>query len=295
MSGGSGSVSVVVPCFDSGDVVIESVESALAQTYVPLDVIVVDDGSTDLRTLDALVRVAQKPRVRLIRQENSGLSAARNAAIAASNAEYVLPLDADDLIDPRYVEEAVLALSGQPDARLVYSRAELFGTRTGPWELPDFSWERILVHNLIFCSCLYRRADWVRVGGYDPFFKRGREDHDFVLKLLALGGYPVRLDGVYFHYRQSGRSMNDSFAKDRDLLVETSARLLRNNHRLYVEHAEDLFRFIFSQQDQINDLRHRYRWLENLRTRFPRVVKMIRAPFAFWGRRRSTGRTGSAE
>lgn len=275
------SVSIVVPCFNSGRVVAEAAASALSQTYANLDVIIVDDGSTDPETLRTLDALANGDRTTLVRQENQGLSAARNAGIRASDADLILPLDADDLIEPVYVEEAVAILSSSPEVRLVYCHADLFGTETGPWGLPEFSWPVILVHNLIFASCVYRREDWATVGGYDPAFAHGREDHDFILKLLSLGGSPLRLDGTYFHYRRSAETMNAVFGQSREYLIDASARLLRNNVQLYVDHAEDLFQSIFGMQDEINDLRNRYRSFERMRKRFPWALRMAQASRQF--------------
>lgn len=287
---GSGRVAIVIPCYNSGRVVVEAVKSARAQTYLNLEIVVVNDGSTEKETLDALVEISAETNVSIVHQENHGLAAARNTGICATEAEYVMPLDADDLIEPPYVAEAVSILKHDDEVRMVYCRADLFGLVNRPWMLPEFSWQRILVHNQIFCTNLFRRCDWVAVGGYDERFRHGREDHDFILKLLTLGGRPYRLEGVYFHYRQSGSGMNDALGKSRELLVETSARLFRNNIELYVDHAEDLFRFIFDQHDQIMDLTYRYQILERIRRRFPRAVELFRWPVRMV--RRSISRRG---
>lgn len=269
-------VSIIVPCFNAGNLVEEAVKSSLAQTYSNLEVIVVDDGSTDAQTLSALDRLTTVPRVQLVRQNNLGLPAARNAGIAAAAGRYILPLDADDLIEPTYVAEAVEVLEGRPEVGMVYCRADLFGDVQGPWNLPDFSWSRVLVHNMVFCTSLFRRADWEAAGGYDESMRSGREDHDFVLRILGLGRQVHRLESVLFHYRRHGTTMNDEFGQSRTKLIEASGKLLRNNSPLYVEHAEDLFQFIFDQHDQIMDLRHRYRILEDLRSRYPSAVEVVK-------------------
>lgn len=270
-------VTVVIPCFNGGRLLLESIESALSQTYDDLEVVVVDDGSTDSETLAVLDELCGTPRISLVRQVNSGLSAARNAGIAAATGVYILPLDADDLIEPTYVAKAVEILEANPDVGLVYSRADLFGDQSGPWSLPEFSWSRVLVHNMVFCSSLYRRQDWEMTGGYDESMRFGREDHDFVLRILSLGRQVFRLDEVLFHYRRHGATMNDSFGESRAKLIEASAKLFRNNTKLYVDHAEDLFQFIFDQHDQIMDLKYRYQSLESVRTKFPRLVSAAKA------------------
>lgn len=269
-------VSIIIPCFNAGRLLLEAVESALAQTYPDLEVIVVDDGSTDDETRLALAELKHNTNVTVIRQENRGASAARNAGISAASGMYIMPLDADDLIEPNYVKQAVPVLTTHNDVGLVYCRADFFGDQSGPWGLAEFSWSQVLVHNMVFCTALYRQEDWLAVGGYDESMVSGREDHDFVLRILGLGRRVHRLDEVLFHYRQHGFTKNFAIGQSRANLIEASAKILRNNTKIYVEHAEDLFQFIFEQHDQIMDLKHRYRALERLRNKYPQVVSIAK-------------------
>ena len=118
-------VSVVIPCYNAGDTLLETVESALASNYERLEVIVVDDGSTD--DVTRVVLGSLPGSVRRVAQPNSGLSAARNTGVRIASGTFILPLDADDLIDPDYVPEAVDAMSADSTVGIVYSRATRFG------------------------------------------------------------------------------------------------------------------------------------------------------------------------
>src|SRR5919202_6340196 len=102
-------VSVVIPCYNQAQFLARAVESALAQTHPPLDVIVVDDGSTD----DTL-QVARGYPVRVISQRRQGVCAAVNNGVAACSGDFFLRLDADDELEPTYVEETLAALRGSP-------------------------------------------------------------------------------------------------------------------------------------------------------------------------------------
>ncbi|BCT77070.1 glycosyl transferase [Sinomonas cyclohexanicum] len=269
-------VTVVVPCFNDGATLAETLRSALAQTHTDLDVVVVDDGSTDAPTRGVLAEVSGWNRVSVIHQANMGPAGALNTAIKAASGPYILPLGADDIIAPPYVAKGVAVLDERKEVGMVYCRAEFFGSINSPWGLPDFSWRHILIHNLIFATSLFRKSDWAAVGGYDEVM-RGREDHDFVLKILARGLVPFRLDGVHFFYRRGHKtSVNDVVGADRKVLIDNSARMMRNNLELYGQHAEDLFDYIFRQQDEINDLRYRYAWLERLRDRNPNLLSIAR-------------------
>lgn len=269
-------VSVIMPCYNSGQYLQEAVESALRQTYKDLEIIVVDDGSVDEETLQALNRIAKLDRVRLLTQDNQGPSSARNLGIRECSGEYFLPLDADDLIEPDYVGEAVEVMESLPNVGIVYCHADFIGDLKGPWELPSFSWPTILVHNLIFNAALFRKADWETVGGYDQSMLDGREDHDFVLRILGLRRTVYRLEGTYFHYRRYRGTRNDIIGQSREKLIRASARMFRNNVQLYADHAEDLFRYIFEQHDQVADLKYRYILIENFRKRYPTSIDRLK-------------------
>src|SRR6266481_3659707 len=96
-------VSVVIPCFNLGRYLGEAVESVRSQTCKPAELIVVDDGSADQQTLSLLKRFAQDG-VTILRQANQGAPAARNHGIRKSSSPYVLCLDADDVLEPTFLE-----------------------------------------------------------------------------------------------------------------------------------------------------------------------------------------------
>lgn len=269
-------VSIIIPCYNDGQYLQEAVGSALKQTFHDIEVIVIDDGSVDAETQRILKFVSHQDRVTLLRQENQGPSAARNFGIRESRGEYFLPLDADDLIEPGYVAEAVDVMESVPNVGIVYCRADFFGDLKGPWNLPAFSWPTMLVHNLIFNASIFRKADWKAVRGYDESMRDGREDHDFILRILGLGRTPHRLEGTYFHYRRYEGTRNALIGQSREGLIRASAAIFRNNAKLYADHAEDLFELIFDQQDQIMDLRYRYMFLEDLRRKYPVLLARLK-------------------
>ena len=277
MNASSPVVSIIVPCFDAGALLIEAVDSALAQTLPELEVIVVDDGSTDRDTLIALEEVAGRDRVILLRQDNGGVASARNRGLDAARGEYFFALDADDRIEPPFLEEAVAALESDSSLGIVYCRGRLFGEESGPWRLGDFSPESMLIHNVIPASSVYRLADARSVGGYDTGMVHGREDHDFNLRILGLGRHVLRLEGEYFWYRRHGLTRNTVIGLDREKWAETYARMFRNNSEFYAEHAESLFRDYIRQHDELRDLRFRYAAFERLRTRHSGVFRVLSA------------------
>lgn len=223
-------ISIIIPCYNQGQFLAESIGSVLDSDFSDLEIVVVDDGSTEAETrriLDTL----DYPDTRLVRRANGGLAAARNSGIAEARGRYILPLDADDRIGPEYIGQAVFALEADPSLGIVYCRAEKFGAESGPWKLPPFSRWRMGLGNIIFCSAVYRRDDWQAVGGYDETIRRGWEDWDFWLSLLEAGRKALCLPQTGFFYRKSPLSM--AAVMPPELKLSLHYRLLEKHRRFF--------------------------------------------------------------
>jgi glycosyltransferase involved in cell wall biosynthesis len=202
-----GLISVIVPCYNQGIYLKETIQSALASTYRPLEIIIIDDGSTDDSPELARVLEAQHPEVRVLNQANAGVTKARNMGIAKAQGEYILPLDGDDLISATYIEKGIAVLSMRPEVKVVYCQAEKFSdSGRKPWKLKPFSLQQLAKDNMIFVSALFRKADALEVGGFSEDMQLGREDWEFWIKLLKNGGEVVQLPEVGFFYRLTPNS-----------------------------------------------------------------------------------------
>ncbi len=228
-------ISVVIPCYNQGIFLAEAINSVLAQTYSDFEIIVVDDGSTDAETLTILNRI-DSPLIKVLRTANGGLAKARNTGIAASIGDIIMPLDADDLIEPTYLEKGVAVFAGDSRVGVVYSMADKFGAVNGLWHLPEFSSNLILRENMVFCSAMFYRESWERVGGYNVNMKHGWEDWDFWLSFCELSIRFIRIPEVLFHYRVRESSMTVSMGYGQKFLMMT--RLFLNHRRLYARNAK---------------------------------------------------------
>lgn len=201
-------VSVVIPCFNHGEFLPEAVGSVTGMGRQDVELIVVDDGSTDDRTRKEMEKLRANG-IRVISQENKGLSAARNAAIAASTGEYVLPLDADNRLRPAYIDHGIRILDANPEVGVVYGDAQLMGTRTGHWHVGPFDPNRLLNWNYIDACAIYRRSVWEQNGGYYSTMpdQGGHEDWDFWIGALEHGWQFVYVREVLFEYRLATESM----------------------------------------------------------------------------------------
>ena len=261
-------VSVVIPCFNAGATIGEAIESALAQTYEDIEIIVVDDGSTDARTRDLLAH-ATWPRTRILHQENAGPAAARNAAIRACVGDFILPLDADDKLEPTYVAKAIAVMQADANVGIVYCKAMKFGAESGPWNLPAYSLRELVIDNVIFVTSLFRRADWETVKGFNQTLRRGVEDYEFWVKIVGLGRDVVQLDEYLFNYRVQEVSRTTGFVSDRASVVATYAHIFRENIDFYARNAEYLFEHRFGLYDELARYRSRYGQLESLFAKRP--------------------------
>jgi glycosyltransferase involved in cell wall biosynthesis len=204
-------VSVIIPCYNHGQFLEETIQSVLNSDYKSIEIIIVDDGSTDGSSEVALNLAFQNPdQINVIMQENQGPSAARNRGIESSTGPYILCLDGDDRIGPTYISNAVQILDAQEDVKVVYCHAEKFGEKTGPWNLKPFSRSALALDNMIFISAMFRKEDWQAIGGFDPRFTKGWEDWEFWINLLKSGGKVIKLPEIGFYYRIRGVSRRKS-------------------------------------------------------------------------------------
>ena len=225
-------VSVIVPLYNAAPYIGEALESIVASTYRPIEVVVVDDGSTDNSLSVATTFAERHPEVRVLHQSNAGVSAARNKAIREAEGEWILPVDADDKIGRTYIEHAVAAI--RPEVRVIGCRAVFFGTRTGEWKLPEYTPERLARRNMIHVSSLFRKADWKRIGGFceEDIY---REDWDFWLGIMEPGGEYVRLDEVGLYYRVTSGSRRHLAKAQKRIIVDA----INRRHPAYMKRYLD--------------------------------------------------------
>jgi glycosyltransferase involved in cell wall biosynthesis len=225
-------VSVIIPAYNEGPWLAEAIASALAQTYTPTEVIVVDDGSTDPRTAETARSYGS--RVRLITRENGGVAAARQTGIEAARGALIALLDQDDRGLPHKLEAQVRDLERHPRAVLTHSSyytIDESGVRTGAVKLRAREYSPLpgLLMEVPIASgtCVMRRDAIEAAGGFDPALP-GTDDWDLWLRMAARGGTFVCNREPLAEYRVHGANTS----RNLDLMVRSTFRTLRKFYNL---------------------------------------------------------------
>jgi len=175
----------IIPCFNPDpEHLRETLASLAASTFHDFQLILVDDGSADPSFSDLVLDVFPKALI-LRHSQNRGLSAARNTGVAATEAPYFLQLDADDLVEPTFIEKALWALETHPQWAFCNAWHKGFGARDYDWKIGFESGPAFLGRNQVAPTTIIRRAAHEVIGGYDETLREGCEDWDYWLNFAA--------------------------------------------------------------------------------------------------------------
>lgn len=223
-------VSIIIPVYNTGLTLDDTIRSVFKQTYKNIEILAVNDGSTDDFTVKSLNKYKNK--LKIINQENKGLPAARNTGINAAKGEYIVCLDSDDCIDKKYVKKLVDKFINSSDrsVAIVSPYIQAFGVSNEQWSVPEFDREKIKYSNVIAVASMFKKEAWKSVGGYDETFRKGFEDWEFWLSLVEKGYVWSVVKEPIFYYRRKKSSMITSSNKSR---VEINTNIYNKHKSLY--------------------------------------------------------------
>jgi glycogen synthase len=228
-------VSIIVLSHNYGRFLADAIESALVQSYPSLEILVVDDGSTD-DSLEVAARYQNK--VRILSHPNMGLERTCNRGVEEARGEYFAFLSADDILESTYVEELFEALQRSSDASFAYCRMRRFGAQTGLMRcFPYSAYILALRTNYVNGSALTRRADYLAVGGLsEELAEYALEDWDFWLKLLEQGKRGTYVRAPLLRWRRHDQGSRNPESEDR---LSRSLEMIRERHRRLRETVSD--------------------------------------------------------
>ena len=195
-------VSIITPYYNAGTYFEQTYNCVLNQTFPWFEWIIVNDGSTKQEDVALLEKFAAKDnRIKVYHKENGGISTARNMGIKESKTDIIIPLDADDLIVPTFVEVMYWGLFFNPDATWCYSNNIGFENQEYLWDKP-FNTTLLKTYNFLTYCAAIRKKDLLEVGCYDEITKHYFEDWRTWLKLLSESKTPVKSSMYGFWYRR---------------------------------------------------------------------------------------------
>jgi glycosyltransferase involved in cell wall biosynthesis len=199
-------VSVIIPCYNDGIYLNDSVSSAKAQTFTDIEIIIVNDGSTDEATIQKL-NSFNDPLITVLHKENGHLSSARNQGIRHAKGEFIVTLDADDQFEKTFIEKGVNVLQQNSSVGAVTCYLKSFGLKKYKWKPLGGDIKNFLYRQESCASAMFRKVCWEKAGGYDEQMKSGYEDWEFWIRLTSAGWTVEVLKEYLLHYRVTDKSM----------------------------------------------------------------------------------------
>lgn len=271
-------VSVIMPCYNDGKYIKEAIASIKKQTYPSWELIIIDDGSDDEETKEIINSISDE-RIKILHTEHLRPAGARNHGIQHATGRYILPVDSDDMIDSTYMEKAVKMIESDSKIGVVYCYADLFGEQQGRWDLPNYSFEKMLLDNIVFVTALFYKEDWEKVGGFSTTMVAGMEDYDFWLSIMGLGREIYQIPETLFHYRIKPVSRTTNFQNNCDQVQATYRQMYMNHKEFYHEHFDDYAIVLRDALIEQIFLRRKYeeRWSKVIKfASYPIIGKIIR-------------------
>ena len=233
-------VSIIVPCYNQAHFLGESLQSVLNQTYSNWECIIVNDGSQDNTKSIADSWCNNDKRFKYLEKTNGGLSSARNAGITISKGEYILPLDADDILHESFLSTLVPELNNDDALAIVscYSKFFFKNKENIVHELKPIgtTYHALLFENCLIATSLYRKQCWEDVGGYDETMKKGFEDWEFWLAITKQGWTFKIIEEFLFFYRKQKQSMLiDTLENHR---ISNMKYLFKKHEDVYLKHHD---------------------------------------------------------
>ncbi|EEG28572.1 glycosyltransferase, group 2 family protein, partial [[Clostridium] methylpentosum DSM 5476] len=252
----NGTVSVIIPCYNYGAFLGEAIESVLAQTLKPIEILIVDDASSDNTQQVGLAYQKKYPGfITFHRNEkNMGIVDNFNNAVPMTSGEYICFLGADNRFLPNYLELSAKVLDEDPSVGIAYTDYYLFGeqakqvydshkeNRRGKIEngfyyinFPEFDLDEMKIgHNFIHGSSMYRRAAYEQVGGYKNQ-KAAPEDYNLFLRIVTSGWTARKVHGTYLEYRQ-----HSSEQANRKVVEKAQLEYYKERLAYFEKEAKDL-------------------------------------------------------
>ena len=214
-------ISVIVPCYKYANLLPECVESLCNQSLELHEIIIVNDGSPDNTSEVAkeLIKKYSDCNILLLEKENGGLASSRNAGIKMATGEYIMSVDADDMLRKDAIKEHLKIMD---DNVIATCGLTYFGDEVGTFRPQIATIPILLQTNVIYSNSMFPKKMWEKVGGFDesPTMRLGWEDREFWLRLLGIGCISKVSDYIALLYRRHPQTMSNVSANPNHLKLQ---------------------------------------------------------------------------
>lgn len=252
-------VSVIVAAYGQEQYLGEALDSLLDQTFTDWEAIITDDDSKDNVAKVAQRYAAQDSRFKFLHSENHGLAGVRNLAVKKARGVYVMMLDGDDKIAPRYLEECVKILDNEPAVKMVLADLELFGSQKATSKVEYLGFPALLINNPFYVTAMIRTADFRAIGGFDDRFRTGLEDWEFWIRFLSEEDRTaVRIiHEVMFHYRKKEDSMIANMLARQEIMDGYIHLIFTKHNNLYRKYfGNDIREWMLLKRGFVNEIEY---------------------------------------
>lgn len=229
---------VVIPYFNMGNYIDDCLESVFTSSYKNIQVTIVDDGSTEELSISKLRAIEQNyPHLKIIHQENAGLSEARNTGLKKANLKYIMFLDADDTVHSDYFNRCITILEQYENISFVSCWLKYFEAANGIWPAQNPEVPYLLFHNTVHSGSIFKTEDILQTGGYDKSFLYGMEDYEMAVHLVSKGFHGVTIPEGLYNYRIRKQSMARAFTVNKNIYLYT---LISEKHKsLFIKYGPE--------------------------------------------------------
>ncbi len=237
-------LSVVIPYYNLGSTLPETIESIKQTEYRNYEIVIVNDGSTDEESIAILKKYESDPKIRIVNIENKGLANARNVGAKEAKGEFVAFIDADDKIDKTFYRRAIDILHQYDNVSYVYSWVQYFEGNEAVWPTFNIHIPYLLCANMLAAYSVIRKNDFLNFGQNRIEMEYGMEDYDGWVSLAEHGCLGVSIPEKLNLYRVRKDSMSRQFNKKmRIYLYQTS----RNGHeRIFEKYAKEIYMLLLT-------------------------------------------------
>ncbi len=236
-------LSVVIPYYNMGKYIGDCLRSIKASTYNAMEIIIVNDGSTEKESVSALERLAENEDIRIYHKHNGGVAEARNYGAWKASGEFLAFLDADDAVEPDYYQKAITVLQSYDNVFFAGSWVRYFGESQKKWATFTPQPPYLLVHNPINSSGLvYKKAAFLAAGINDKQVGYGLEDYESVISMTSSGYNGVVLPEFLFLYRVRSESMIRKITREK--LLYAYMYITGKHARYYSEFSTDIINIL---------------------------------------------------